>query len=312
MLLRGFFDVVTFRKGCDAVAHLPGVGRRNRRPDLTSLRPNVVKKLRYKLVSATKRLASRRFRGVNSHSHTYTVMMAALVSVSTFLDEQRLEVRFHHLHLTGGLAFYARLFEPATTRRTIVAGFDALESGSTFIVFGRPLTSEAAPERPSAIWHFGWGDVSVGDTYLRHAAREVKWEPPLPAEKLHLHLQSPSPATAAGWYRDVLGASIDVLPGSTADRPAAVRPELRLAEAAVRFDRFAMVIHRTNERLSSTRGQRADHVAFQCEDLNTLIRRLNDKGVHLVEAVTAFGDGRHAMIEGPDKIAIELIEFGRR
>lgn len=69
-----------------------------------------------------------------------------------------------------------------------------------------------------------------------------------------------------------------------------------------------MVIHRTNERLLSTRGQRADHVAFQCDDLETLIRELTGNGVALVEAITAFGDGRHAMIEGPDRIAIELIE----
>jgi catechol 2,3-dioxygenase-like lactoylglutathione lyase family enzyme len=237
-----------------------------------------------------------------------TVTMVRLVAtvvlaLTTVLSGQEIEVNFHHLHLAGGLDFYARLFE--STERTSVAGFEALRSGRMLLLFGRPMAKE---EQPSAIWHFGWGDVKVGDTYLRHAAREVEWEPPLPADKLHLHLQSPSPAAAAAWYRDVLGASVEVLPGTTRGRPVEARPELRMAEAAVWFGDFAMVIHRTDADLVSTRGQRADHIALHCDQLDLIMSKLRDSSVQVVQAVSPFGDGRHAMIEGPDRILIELVE----
>ncbi len=234
--------------------------------------------------------------------------MAVLIGFSIPPAGLGREFRFHHLHLAEGLEFYSRLFDPAVTQRARVAGFDALRSGTMLLLFGRPSTSQSMPERPSAIWHFGWGDVTLGETYLRHASREVEWEPPLPAGKLHLHLQSPSPVTTAGWYRDMLGAAIDVLPGTAASHPVAPRPELRVAEAAVRFGDFAMGIHRTDEALVSTRGQRADHIAFECEELDRLISGLRDRGVPILESISPFGDGRHATIEGPDHIAIELVE----
>jgi uncharacterized glyoxalase superfamily protein PhnB len=217
-------------------------------------------------------------------------------------------LRFHHLHLAGGLEFYARLFEPSATHRTTVAGFDALQSGNMLLLFGRPSTTSSAPEGASAIWHFGWGDVDVGETYLRHAAREVEWDPPLPAGKLHLHLQSPAPAKAAAWYRDVLGASIDVMPGTLKGRPVAPRPELRLAEAAVRFGNFTLVIHRTGQPLVSTRGQRTDHIAFASDDVDRVLKRLRNTGVPVLEEMAPFGESRHATVEGPDRIAIELVE----
>jgi lactoylglutathione lyase len=236
------------------------------------------------------------------------VAVAVFLGLSALPASQGSEFHFHHLHLADGATFYARLFEPASTQRFSVAGFEALRSGPMLLLFGRPSTTPAAAEQPSAIWHFGWGDADVGDTYLRHAAREVAWEPPLPARKLHVHLQSPSPAAAAAWYRDVLGAAIDVLPGTTKGRPVAARPELRLAEAGVWFGEFAMVIHRTSETLTSTRGQRADHIALQCYDLERVVRDLRDKHVTVTDDIAPFGNGRHATIEGPDQIAIELVE----
>jgi catechol 2,3-dioxygenase-like lactoylglutathione lyase family enzyme len=237
-----------------------------------------------------------------------SAIVALLVSAAMSLVGQERPFRFHHLHLAEGVDFYSRLFEPAITHRESVAGFDALRSGTMLLLFDTPASSPRSPEQPSAIWHFGWGDVNIGETYLGHAAREVEWEPPLPAGKLHVHLQSASPAQTAAWYRDVLGAVIDVLPGTAEGRPVASRPELRLGEAAVRFGDFAMVIHRTNETLVSTRGQRADHIAFSCTGLERLISELHDKGVGVLDQISAFGDARHAMIEGPDRIAIELVE----
>ncbi len=244
------------------------------------------------------------------HRIAAAVTVVSVVLLSTIDAAPRRECRFHHLHLVEGRDFYARLFDRTVTQETTIAGFHALRSGPMLLLFGRPAGIVPMPERSSAIWHFGWGEVVIGETYLRHAAQEVDWEPPLPARKLHLHLVSPSPARAADWYRSVLGAAVDVLPDAANDRRVAARPELRIAEAAVRLGDFAMLIHRTDEALATTRGQRTDHIAFECDEFDAALRDLQDVGVLLLEAVSPFGDGRHAMIEGPDRIAIELVESG--
>ena len=147
--------------------------------------------------------------------------------------------RFHHLHLNspGLIDFYSRLFDPATTSRPIVAGFQGLRAGPMLLLFNS--TASPATPGPSPIWHFGWGTVTLGETYLQHAAGEVVWEPPLPAGRLHLHLLSRSPGVAAAWYTDVLEARVEVMPGADAPtRTQAARAELRVAEAAVHFRRL--------------------------------------------------------------------------
>ena len=126
---------------------------------------------------------------------------------------------FHHLHLNDPrssflLEFYERLFDPATTRRLRWGGAQGLQSGPMRLLISHgPLVREA----PTAIWHFGWGGVSLGETYLAHARREVAWEPPLPADLLHVHLRSVAPGVAAAWYRDVLGPRVSL---ANVDRPA--------------------------------------------------------------------------------------------
>ena len=130
----------------------------------------------------------------------------------------------------------------------------------------------------------------------------------MPADKFHLHLVSRSPGLAAAWYRDTFGAVIDVLPGTLAGRAAATRPELRSAEAIVRLGEFAMVIYRTDGAIYSTRGQRADHAAFAIADLSETLRTLRTRGVTILEPIAKFDTTRAAMIEGPDRIAIELVE----
>jgi hypothetical protein len=232
------------------------------------------------------------------------------------LREQTLVDRpftFHHLHLngTGMLEFYSRLFDPAVTTRESFAGYAALRSGPMLLLFGQPHASPdrtpATPPAPSAIWHFGWGAVTLGETYLQHAAREVQWEAPLSAADLHVHLLSADPALAADWYRDVLGARADIPSGRNRRRPAA-RPEQRVAEAVVYFDQFAMLIYRTDQRLTSTRGQRTDHLAFAREGLDEWLTRPRTRRVTIIEAKVPFGASAATIIEGPDKIAIELLD----
>ena len=217
---------------------------------------------------------------------------------------------FHHLHLNDArppflINFYERLFEPSRTTRVSTGGVEALKSGSMLMLFSRASEGRALA---TAIWHFGWGQVSLGETYLAHARREVAWEPPLPAERLHLHLRSVAPRTTATWYADVLGARIETTVPSSLDARLP-RPENRMPEALVWIGDTGLLIYRTEPPLFSTRGQRADHLAIGCTNLDATLSTLYARGVTVTSSARQQGEMRTAMIEGPDRIAIELVEM---
>ena len=162
---------------------------------------------------------------------------------------------FHHLHLNDPrssflLEFYERLFDPATTRRLRWGGAQALQSGPMRLLISHgPLVREA----PAALWHFGWGGATLGESYLAHARGEVAWEPPLPPEHLHVHLRSLAPASRAAWYRDTLGAEIE-LPPSPRRREALPPPEHRMPEALIDVGGLPLLVYRMKRRCSPRLG----------------------------------------------------------
>ncbi|PYS48471.1 MAG: hypothetical protein DMG13_25490 [Acidobacteria bacterium] len=60
--------------------------------------------------------------------------------------------------------------------------------------------------------------------------------------------------------------------------------------------------------LVSTRGRLVDHWALSVADLPATVLRLKGEGVKFLEEIHAWGNMRAAMIEGPDRVAIEIIE----
>ena len=215
---------------------------------------------------------------------------------------------FHHLHLNGDanflITFYERLFDAATTSRIKVGGVDALRAGRTLLVINRGPQQET----PTALWHFGWGSVSLGETYLAHAGKEVAWEPPLPHDKLHLHLRSVRPTQAAAWYHNVLGLPVDIgRPEGKPDAPLPP-PEFRIPEALVRLGDIGMLIYRTEPPLVSSRGHRIDHLAIETPSIDAALEWLRGHGVKTISDVHLAGDLRVALIEGPDSVAIEIVE----
>jgi hypothetical protein len=62
--------------------------------------------------------------------------------------------------------------------------------------------------------------------------------------------------------------------------------------------------------LISPRGHVVDHIALGVPDLAESLVRLHRSGVKVLEDRRRFGNGasQAAMIEGPDSIAIELVE----
>jgi hypothetical protein len=220
---------------------------------------------------------------------------------------------FHHLHVGDPspdfrISYYEKMFDGAVTQRVEFANTKGLRTGSRLILFS---TSDAADRRPSALWHFGWGNATLGDSYLAHARREVVWEPPLPAERLHLHLRSIAPKVAAEWFRDVLGALVEVTGQSPRPQDTLPPPEHRMPEALVRLGGVDMLIYRTEPPLFSSRGQAIDHVAFACDNLNDTLARLTARHVVVTDPPVTTREARLAVIEGPDHMAIELVELTR-
>jgi glyoxalase/bleomycin resistance protein/dioxygenase superfamily protein len=215
--------------------------------------------------------------------------------------------RFHHLHLNDDkppflLEFYERLFAPASTARVTEGESGGLRSGPMLLLIGKGGLER---QEPTALWHFGWGGVSLGETYLAHARQEVAWEPPLPAGQLHFHLRSVTPSAAALWYREVLGARAEIAPETHGALPP---PEHRIPEALVWLDDVGLLIYRTQSPLFSTRGHRADHIALACENLDRTLDRLRRRGVAVTDEPAIRGRWRTAIVEGPDRLAIELVE----
>ena len=60
--------------------------------------------------------------------------------------------------------------------------------------------------------------------------------------------------------------------------------------------------------LVSTRGHVVDHWALSVADLDSTVTRLKSEGVKFLEEIHPWGNMRAAMIEGPDRVAIELVE----
>jgi hypothetical protein len=218
---------------------------------------------------------------------------------------------FHHVHLnqrhapTDLLAFYERLFDRPTTARTRIAGIEAIRSGRTLLLVERLPAADAAP---TALWHFGWGSVSLNETYLAHGRHGVAWEPPLPADQFHLHLRSVIPMAAAAWYREMLGAIVHTTAAPPSHDAPLPPPEHRMPEAVAWIGDIALLIYRFDPPLTSTRGQAVDHIAVATPDVAAAVSSLRRRGVAVLGEPSEQQGIRHAMIEGPDRMVIELLQ----
>lgn len=154
----------------------------------------------------------------------------------------------------------------------------------------------------------------------------------------HVHLFHEAPQCAANWYVEHLGleftprrdpATGQVLPGRPYEDCAAERPAeagwpsleqvgtIRMPNAAVRHAGGTLSIYPrqchgnrcgTDQPLVSSRGQVFDHLAFTVDDLDAMLARLRAAGVPILEGPYAFGEGRAALISGPDGLVLELVE----
>jgi len=252
---------------------------------------------------------------------------------------------FHHVHLNSidpskAIDFYTRTFD--VTKKTRLAGFDGVQSENVHLLFNK-VNSPPPTSPDSSIWHFGWGSTAMEADYQKHLANGVTFHTPITRlgsgllfaymkapdgalveintsntrAFIHVHLYSDAPLCAAEWYVKHLGATSRSQRTGPCEAPFAAPSEplgvIRSPAATVRFGEISLIIYPRQRPgpLVSPRGHVVDHIALGVPDLVSALDRLRKSGVKVLEESHPFGDikTRAAMIEGPDAIAIELIEM---
>jgi predicted enzyme related to lactoylglutathione lyase len=271
--------------------------------------------------------------------------LASNPSVRSLPQEPVVAARFHHVHLNSqepsrAIEFYTRTFD--VTRRVSLAGFDGIQSEEMYLLFDRVQKPPAlAPD--TAIWHFGWGSTSMEADYQKLLSNGVAFHTPLtrltPTLQfaymkapdgaiveintsnshafLHVHLYSDAPLCAADWYVKNLGATRRTQQSGPCEVPFAAPTEplgvIRSPAATVRLGDISLIIYPRQRPgpLVKSRGHVVDHIAMSVAGLDGALGRLEKAGVKVLEKSHRFGNStsRAAMIEGPDSIAIELLEL---
>lgn len=142
----------------------------------------------------------------------------------------------------------------------------------------------------------------------------------------HLHLFSADPIAAGDWYIRFFGVKGRAL--STPDSPSRA-PRMSLTgvqvgpSSSLHFDNVNVIIYPMQysqkvyasdwqpgqTELASTRGNVNDHIGVSVPNLDEALRVFKEAGVNVTqEPREVAGKFRFAFIEGPDRIAIELIE----
>src|SRR5262245_2336008 len=147
----------------------------------------------------------------------------------------------------------------------------------------------------------------------------------------HVHMYHEHPNCAMQWYAQHLGARMPQGRGRGGDAAAGGPPPsadcrtllyapptwpsfaktgfVREPSGGVTFDDISISIRPwPGGGLVSTRGQVVDHWALSTADLTATVARLKGESVKFLEEIHPWGNSRAAMIEGPDRIAIELVE----
>jgi catechol 2,3-dioxygenase-like lactoylglutathione lyase family enzyme len=132
----------------------------------------------------------------------------------------------------------------------------------------------------------------------------------------HLHLFSEDPVSAGEWYEKRFGAvrrSVTREPRFYRDHQigpnaSLVMDNVNIIIYPIQYSKKAYADHWRDghAKISSTKGRVVDHIAFSVDDLDATLARLS--GVKVVQRSRTLKKFKHAFIEGPDNIQIELIE----
>jgi catechol 2,3-dioxygenase-like lactoylglutathione lyase family enzyme len=134
----------------------------------------------------------------------------------------------------------------------------------------------------------------------------------------HVHMFSADPPAAGAWYARHFGVRAFPQKDTRVYRGVQIAPS-----AFVTADHVSMIIYpleylktsmpqlwKDRNELVTTRGRVIDHLGFSVADLDAALARLRAAGVKVTAEPRSIADGqiKSAFIEGPDQVAIELLE----
>lgn len=134
----------------------------------------------------------------------------------------------------------------------------------------------------------------------------------------HVHMFSADPPAAGAWYAKHLGVRARSQNEKRVYRGVQIAPS-----AFMTADHVSMIIYpieypqtampelwKERNELVTTRGRVVDHLGFSVTDLDATLARLRAAGVKVTAAPRTIAGGQveFAFIEGPDQVAIELLE----
>lgn len=144
----------------------------------------------------------------------------------------------------------------------------------------------------------------------------------------HVHMYHEHPRCAMAWYVAHLGAQMpqgrggapNPVPSATDCKTLAYQAPtwpsfaktgfVREPSGGVLLDDIQILIRPwPGGGLASTRGKIVDHWAVSTSNLDATVTRLKGEGVTVLEEIHPWGASRAAMIEGPDRVAIEIVEI---
>jgi catechol 2,3-dioxygenase-like lactoylglutathione lyase family enzyme len=141
----------------------------------------------------------------------------------------------------------------------------------------------------------------------------------------HVHLLSEDPVAAGEWYAREFGFPRRAVPASRVPRyfnGNQIGPTSSFNIDNVNVPIFPMQLARDlfpadwqgREHPESPQGHALDHFAFSCDNLDVMMARFKKDGVTILEEphTTYGGAMRSAMIEGPDRVRIEIVEGGAK
>ena len=108
------------------------------------------------------------------------------------------------------------------------------------------------------------------------------------------------PVRAAQWYRDRFAAVIATNPANAPVRPP--NPIHRRPAAIVTLPGITFAIYHSPSALAPSRGRRIDHIAFKAD-----LHDARADGFTVLDPSGRLGRFATTMIEGPDRLAIELV-----
>lgn len=134
----------------------------------------------------------------------------------------------------------------------------------------------------------------------------------------HVHMFSADAPAAGEWYAKHFGVRVRTQPTKRVYNNNQIAPS-----AFVTADHVSMIVYpieylkgqrpevwKNRTEFASTRQRVIDHLGFSVDDLDATLARLRSAGVKVTSEPRSIANGqiKFAFVEGPDKVAIELLE----